>query len=1165
MTVYALLVGINKYAAVRHLNGCVQDVERMKEFLRARVKPEDLAKPMTLLDEQATRQAIIDGFESYLSQAQDGDVALFYYSGHGSQENAPTAFWEVEPNKLNQTLVCHDSRIPNQADAWDLADKELAYLVEKISAGKPNLHALVILDSCHSGSATRDDDDAGVRMTPADNRVRPIESYLIKQPPASAQVGDNWYNPPQGKHILMAACRSEEVARERALGEKQEMQGVFSFYLREALKSSGPDLTYRDLFKHASAMVRLMISSQTPQLETRDENINQKFLGGEVLKPRTTTYSVFLKGEDWMIDGGTIHGIGKPVNEGDRIETTKLAIFPKDDTQLDLKKALGTTTVLDVTSTESKIGSPLTTNDGKSFTLAKGTYKAVVIASPLPRSLVRLSGDEAALPAVRDALKTANDGKPSIFVRVAESEADQEQAQLSLIALADEQVYRIRRTHDSLALFVDTPYSDPQAAALAVQRLEHIARWIKICELHNPDTNIKSDDITLTVTSVDIDGHETEVDPINVVNLCYKNIDGKLEKPGLKIKITNNTTKAMYAALVNVAPSYKVWPVALPGTLSTVKLDPQTSVLVADGKRITLSIPDALPSSVTEINDLFKLIVSTNDFDATILEEKPLPIQFRADGKNLRSANLVDSLTSMLGRIPFRDGGFDDVDTLSDWRTIDLNITTTRPQSEVPITAATKTVSLGEGVTLINDAGLNATARLMTDPESGREVGNLGVPPWLREDPPVYAEPFALVPTRSGEPGLSVLDFSSVDNYQSVTPETPLKLHVPVSLKQNEHVLPYGFDGEFYLPLGRVTDRTAGTEISLEQLPDPEGKSLTNSLRIYFHKVISGALGVEFSYPRLAVVTYNKTKNQVEYETDLDTVKAAVAQATNILLYIHGIIGETASMTPSAWTEVDGWKLTDHYDLVLAFDYENLNTGIAETGQLLKDKLTAVGLGPGHQKKLHIFAHSMGGLVSRWMIEHLDGGAGMVKHLFMFGTPNGGSPLPKIQDLAFTGLTLGLNGLTIATGWPLNLLGTLLNWWEKADKMLDEMAAGSTILNGLRDSRDPKCPYTIVAGNTALIEAAKVKTGNEPSRLERLIQRMNKYRLMDLAFLKQPNDIAVAVTSIQTVSADRNPSPNKLPPAVCDHMSYFIIEGGLATLIAAVRDVLKEEAKSAHL
>ena len=431
-----------------------------------------------------------------------------------------------------------------------------------------------------------------------------------------------------------------------------------------------------------------------------------------------------------------------------------------------------------------------------------------------------------------------------------------------------------------------------------------------------------------------------------------------------------------------------------------------------------------------------------------------------------------------------------------------------------------------------------------------------GVPSWLREDPPVHSEPFALIPTRSGEPGLSVLDLAEVENYERVTPENPLKLTVPVSLTDQENVLPYGFDGEFYLPLGHVTDRTDGTEITIEQLPDPEGtRSLTNSIRIYFQKIVGQNLGLEYSYPQLTAVTYNQETRQVEYDAAPESVKAAVSQASNIALYIHGILGETQYMTPSAWTAVDNWQLTDHYDLILAFDYENLNTGIAKTGRLMREKLEAVGLGPGHDKTLHFYAHSMGGLVSRWMIEHVAGGKEVVQHLFLMGTPNGGSPLPKIQDWGFTALTLGLNGLTAATGWPLGLLSGLLGWFEKADKMLDEMAAGSELLTMLADSPDPDLPYTIIAGNTGLIEQANVQDESGSSLLDRLTRRLNKYRIMDLAFLQQPNDIAVTVTSVHTVSDERTPKPVKLRVAA-DHMSYFVLEGGLATLVTQARKVI---------
>ena len=159
-TIFVLFVGIDAYPApVNRLSGCVNDVTRMRDLLAARVSgADDRFVPLVLANEQATRQGIIDAWRSHLGQAGPDDVALFYYSGHGSQENAPPEFWDFEPDRLNETLVCHDSRLPG---GWDLADKELAQLISEVAANGP--HFAVILDCCHSGSGTR---DAGGDVTP---------------------------------------------------------------------------------------------------------------------------------------------------------------------------------------------------------------------------------------------------------------------------------------------------------------------------------------------------------------------------------------------------------------------------------------------------------------------------------------------------------------------------------------------------------------------------------------------------------------------------------------------------------------------------------------------------------------------------------------------------------------------------------------------------------------------------------------------------------------------------------------------------------------------------------------------------------------------------------------------------------------------------------------
>ena len=164
-------------------------------------------------------------------------------------------------------------------------------------------------------------------------------------------------------------------------------------------------------------------------------------------------------------------------------------------------------------------------------------------------------------------------------------------------------------------------------------------------------------------------------------------------------------------------------------------------------------------------------------------------------------------------------------------------------------------------------------------------------------------------------------------------------------------------------------------------------------------------------------------------------------------MLIHGIIGDTRGMARSAYkpeARVEP-RLAEFYDLVLAFDYENLNTSIEQTALDLQNRLNAVGLGPGHGKRLHIIAHSLGGLVARWFIEYLNGKA-VVEHLVMLGTPNAGSPWPRVQALATAAVGFALNALTIVP-WPLSVLGGLVNGIEMINVTLDQMQPDAPILD----------------------------------------------------------------------------------------------------------------------
>jgi triacylglycerol esterase/lipase EstA (alpha/beta hydrolase family) len=173
----------------------------------------------------------------------------------------------------------------------------------------------------------------------------------------------------------------------------------------------------------------------------------------------------------------------------------------------------------------------------------------------------------------------------------------------------------------------------------------------------------------------------------------------------------------------------------------------------------------------------------------------------------------------------------------------------------------------------------------------------------------------------------------------------------------------------------------------------------------------------------------------VEYKADGSVerhpvgVADKVAAASNILLLIHGIIGETEGMAKGLRlaTDATGASVDARFDLVLTYDYENLSTSIQGTARQLSKQLKEVGPHAQDDKRLTLLVHSMGGLVSRWFIEQ-EGGNRVVDHLVMCGTPNVGSPFGKIdsaRNLTSVFTTWAMNGFPAFAPFGAGLLAVL--------------------------------------------------------------------------------------------------------------------------------------------
>jgi hypothetical protein len=291
--IYALLVGINRYAdapnpkdTLKPLTGCVNDVRAFKEYLEQKSQRDGRKLELKeLLDEAATRDAIIRGFREHLCQADSEDTALFYHSGHGSQDIvSPDVrdFLQLGENlnsTMLETLVCYDSRTEN---SYDLADKELAILTAEVSRNQPEI--VIILDCCHSGGLFRSNHHLVERCSPQKNVERPLSSFLFN----SEQINDlfpsakldrtqpNWLAQLKREYILLAACRSSQVALE----DSDKNRGIFSYFLVDSLQQANSLVSYRDIFNRTNIRLQTAYPQQSPELiYTNSEYLDRHFLG----------------------------------------------------------------------------------------------------------------------------------------------------------------------------------------------------------------------------------------------------------------------------------------------------------------------------------------------------------------------------------------------------------------------------------------------------------------------------------------------------------------------------------------------------------------------------------------------------------------------------------------------------------------------------------------------------------------------------------------------------------------------------------------------------------------------------------------------------------------------------------------------------------------------
>jgi hypothetical protein len=251
----ALLVGINKYPS-QPLNGCVNDVQDMANFLVSQCdfKMDDIR---LLVDERATRDAIVDRLGWLLTGLKSGDRVLFHYSGHGVQ--LPTRNPQGEVDGLDEAICPVDF---DWTEAHTIRDKEFHRIFSAIPKG---VEFIWVSDSCHSADLSKE-------IPKKDIRIKTLEipadiQWRINTAKAKGLEADRFEKTAAVLNLaLISGCKSDQTSADAVFDQRSN--GALTYFLLKQLKGQdGLKAPLKKLVEEVQEDLKRAEYEQIPQLE----------------------------------------------------------------------------------------------------------------------------------------------------------------------------------------------------------------------------------------------------------------------------------------------------------------------------------------------------------------------------------------------------------------------------------------------------------------------------------------------------------------------------------------------------------------------------------------------------------------------------------------------------------------------------------------------------------------------------------------------------------------------------------------------------------------------------------------------------------------------------------------------------------------------------------
>lgn len=343
---YALIIAIGKYKWWNDLSSA-NDLALMRQTLeRQGFLPQNI---FTLKDEQATKTGIKEAFEKLIAQVPAGSTVVCHYSGHGQQISDNNG---DELDGLDEAIVPYDAPMSlKQESGYDgmlhFRDDDLGEVVTRLrdKLGTQG-HLLVLLDSCHSGSATRG--SAKIRGG--------VAALILPNASLSTKINENGSGLFEGSsrgssgvglanYVVISGAKANEENRE-AKDEDGKPVGSLTYAVSRTWATlNGGQISYYEWFGRLMNTMAVSVPSQTPTIEG---DFNATLLSGKYvkIKPYFNVAKILDRGDVIRVDAGQLMGI---------FEGTKVALYGKDPKPVAIGEVTQTNALLALVKLDKKL------------------------------------------------------------------------------------------------------------------------------------------------------------------------------------------------------------------------------------------------------------------------------------------------------------------------------------------------------------------------------------------------------------------------------------------------------------------------------------------------------------------------------------------------------------------------------------------------------------------------------------------------------------------------------------------------------------------------------------------------------------------------------------------------------------------------------------------